>query len=332
MSTLGMTLDEFITQPRAALGKLSHLHRVLYLVGVLHFALLAAFVLGIFLDPRVVTGAPAWLKPAKFALSIGLYCFTFLWLLTYVQGRPKLVNTLASITALGFVFETLVIGIQAARGVQSHFNNITPFENVLYLSMGAVIAITVSMCLVLALLLAIQGAGNRAMTRSIQLGLVLVAFGSFLAFSMSAPKPDQLAQLQAGGSPSAVGGHAVDAPEDGPGLPVLGWSTLGGDIRAPHFVGIHAMQALPFIGWLLTRRKGSRLRPGQQEAIVWISGLGYGGLVALLLAQALRGQSVIAPDALTLGLLAAIILTVALAIALAVFWPARAPEESMQAS
>lgn len=51
---------------------------------------LAATTLGIILNPCAITGAPAWLKPAKFAVSISIYCLTLLWLLTFVRGHPRL--------------------------------------------------------------------------------------------------------------------------------------------------------------------------------------------------------------------------------------------------
>jgi len=34
--------------------------------------------------------------------------------------------------------------------------------------------------------------------------------------------------------------------------PVLYLSTQGGDIRLPHLLGIHAVQALPLLSWLIT--------------------------------------------------------------------------------
>ena len=53
--------------------------------------MLVVFVLslaGVALDPRVITGAPAWLKPAKFAISTAIYALTLAWLFTICRtGR-----------------------------------------------------------------------------------------------------------------------------------------------------------------------------------------------------------------------------------------------------
>lgn len=47
---------------------------------------LAGASVGLVVYSRVITGAPAWLKPAKFAVSIAIYCFTLLWLLTFTAA------------------------------------------------------------------------------------------------------------------------------------------------------------------------------------------------------------------------------------------------------
>jgi hypothetical protein len=90
-------------------------------------------------------------------------------------------------------------------------------------------------------------------------------------------------------------------PDGGPGLPLLNWSTVGGDLRAAHFVGIHALQILPLVGWYLTRRAPDWLGHAQRLLLVFTAALVYLGTILLLLWQALRGQSVIAPDATTLA-------------------------------
>ena len=108
------------------------------------------------------------------------------------------------------------------------------------------------------------------------------------------------------------GAHSVGVNDGGPGLPFVGWSTVGGDLRVAHFVGLHALQFLPLLGGLILRLTRSGYRPGHQVLLVWIAGLGYAGLMALLTWQALRGQSVVAWDALTLGGFAALIVTTGL--------------------
>ncbi|MFD1718831.1 hypothetical protein [Georgenia deserti] len=66
---------------------------------------------------------------------------------------------------------------------------------------------------------------------------------------------------------------------------------------------MHALQVLPLVALALSLLAASVpvLRAHRVRArIVWSVGLGYGGLVALVTWQALRGQSVVAPDAGTL--------------------------------
>ncbi|HEY7976533.1 MAG TPA: hypothetical protein VID72_14385, partial [Ktedonobacterales bacterium] len=90
--------------------------------------------------------------------------------------------------------------------------------------------------------------------------------------------------------------------DGGPGLPLLGWSTRGGDLRIPHFFGLHALQVLLALGWLLTtRRARSWLTTSQRLALVWTAGLGYLSVIGIFTWQALRGQSIVAPDAATLA-------------------------------
>ena len=78
-------------------------------------------------------------------------------------------------------------------------------------------------------------------------------------------------------------------------MPLTGWSTVGGDLRIGHFVGLHALQALPLLGMLL----GRWFDTGTRARLLLIAGAAYGVLVVLLTWQALRGQPLLRPDATT---------------------------------
>ena len=91
---------------------------------------------GLAIDPRVITGAPAWLKPAKFAISTGVYALTLAWVMTYLQGWPRLTRLVGWSTAAVMVIEVALIGLQAARGVTSHFNVATTFDTAVFAVMG----------------------------------------------------------------------------------------------------------------------------------------------------------------------------------------------------
>jgi hypothetical protein len=276
--------------------------------GAMVIAFLAT-VVGIFVDHRVITGAPAWLKPAKFAISVSIYCFTFVWLLGFVENRPRLVRWITNVTVVSFVVEMIVIIGQAARGTSSHFNLTTPLNTFLWFTMGAFIVLVWTMNLLLAVLLILQPMPDRAVAWSVRLGVLISSVGMAVAFFMVTPTPEQAAALASGYGPRISGAHSVAVADGGPGLPVVGWSTVGGDLRIAHFVGLHALQVLPFLGWLLSRRKSVFvfLAANDRLALVWTAGLAYLGLVLLLAWQALRGQSVISPDTKTLATAAALV-------------------------
>jgi hypothetical protein len=277
-------------------------NRALTILGGAMLITFLATIVGIFVDHRVITGAPAWLKPAKFAISVSVYSFTFVWLLSFVENRPRLVRVVGNVTVVSLIVEMIAIITQAARGTTSHFNLTTPLNTSLWFTMGAFIVLVWTMNLVLATLLIVQRMKDRTFAWSLRLGLVISAIGMAVAFLMIFPTPEQAAILSGRGL-HIVGAHSVGVADGGPGLPILGWSTVGGDLRAAHFVGLHALQILPFFGWLLTRRRRffALLTANDRLALVWIVAVGYLGLVVLFTWQALRGQSVVHPDAKTIA-------------------------------
>ncbi|MEV4137503.1 hypothetical protein AB0J72_35675 [Dactylosporangium sp. NPDC049742] len=283
--------------------RLAQLHRPLVVSAAALTVLAVLTGAGVLLDDRELVGAPLWLKPFKFSVSIAVYSVTIAWMLSLLDRRQRLGWWLGTVSVAALTTEIVIIVGQAARGRQSHFNNQTPFDSTLYSVMGATIAIAWVCTLILAVLLLIQRLPDRANALAVRFGLIVGLAGMMVGFLMTMPTKAQL-DLPAGESPTIVGAHSVGVADGGPGLPLVGWSTTGGDLRAGHFIGMHALQALPLLGFLLAlaSRRFARLRPDQVRArLVTVAGLAYAALTGLTVWQALRGQSIVDPDALTLA-------------------------------
>ena len=293
----------------------------LTLLGVLMLMMLGGSIVGFFVDPTIITGVNGWIKPAKFAISLAIYSFTLVWLLSFIRGHGRLVKFASYTTTIMFIIETIIIIMQVLRNTTSHFNTATPFDSAAFSIMGMAIVILMCATMLIGVLLLLQkDLPNPAFGWSLRLGLFLVLVGMGLGFLMTSPSEAQLSLMQANGVLTSNGAHSVGVIDGGPGLPLLGWSTVGGDLRIPHFVGLHALQILPLLGWLISRLP---LRRSQQVGLVWTVGLGYFGILMTLTWQAERGQSIIAPDALTLtafGLVISAVLVVSLII---VWWQPR---------
>ena len=94
-------------------------------------------------------------------------------------------------------------------------------------------------------------------------------------------------------------------------MPVVGWSTEGGDLRVAHFVGLHALQVLPLLGLALARFGPAWLPMRERSRLIAVAATFWIALILLLTWQALRAQPLIAPDALTLLALGLLLATTA---------------------
>src|SRR5688572_5904470 len=97
------------TRVGALLDSLWHSSPPLTAVGLLMLVAALASLAGIVVDPRVITGAPAWLKPFKFALSAAIYCLTLAWVFGWLTDRPRTRRVVAWTTAIVFVLEVAII-------------------------------------------------------------------------------------------------------------------------------------------------------------------------------------------------------------------------------
>ena len=224
-------------------------------------ALVCAFLISV--DDAEILGVSRWLKPMKFYVAVSIMVFTMGWLLYYLSNTKR-VKQFTRLIIFTMFFENGLILLQAIRKTISHFNIKTTFDNVCFQLMGVLILIFTFTAISITVAFFRQKKFSIAEPYlwGIRLGLVFFILSSLEAGVM-------LALLK----------HTVGAPDGTPGLPIINWSKNYGDLRIAHFVGIHALQILPLLGFYVTKTKN-------QIAIVAVM---YFIFAAALLFQALKG-------------------------------------------
>ncbi len=231
-------------------------------------------------DPRTIIGVSVWDKPLKFELSIAVYLLMAGWVFTRLPadwartGWGRYTVWASIVPAL---FEIGYIVVRASRAEASHFNQTSVMATVMYAMMG-VGALTLSST---ALVQGIAVLRNPDTVGDSPVFRAALGWGLVLTFLLGASM---------GGYMSAQTGHWVGgAHNDAAGLPLLGWSTTGGDLRPPHFLGIHASQIIPVATLVIIRLFGK-----QAGLITGLFVAGYITLTLGVFVQALMGLPLIA--------------------------------------
>ena len=287
-------------------------HAPLVWFAVAMTGLTAVSAVGYVVDDRILVGVPIWAKPLKFSISFAVYAISLAWMLSLLR-RPavrRLGHRVGTVLAAASSVEMTAIVLQVVRGHQSHFNKSTPFDAAVYAVMGATVVIIFTCTIVVAVAVAMTPLAERAITWAVRLGLVICLAGMSVGFLMVIPRAIQLQDDN-----GIIGAHSVGVTDGGASMPFLGWSTTGGDLRIAHFIGMHALQALPLLALAMTLLPATaRLTQRTRVRIVFLAAAAYTGVVGLTLAQALRGQSLIHPDYTTLATAAALLATLACAL------------------
>ncbi|MEU5218077.1 hypothetical protein AB0G79_18015 [Streptomyces sp. NPDC020807] len=293
---------------------LSAWHRPLVWFAGSMVALAVVSAVGLVADDRILVGVPIWTKPFKFSVSFVAYALSLAWMLTLLPRGRRIGWWAGTVVTAASAAEMVLITLQVVRGTRSHFNQATAFDTAVFQIMGATVGVLWLAALVIAVLLLRARILDPATAWAVRLSSLIALAGAAVGFLMVAPTPDQLATE----NPSVVGAHSVGVPDGGPSLPLTGWATTGGDLRVPHFFGMHALQLLPLLLLALTAlapRFPRLADPRVRLRLTLTAATTYAAAFALLTWQALRGQPLTSPDATTLT--AATVLAVAAATATA---------------
>jgi len=235
----------------------------------------------IYFDPTQMNDISIWKKPLKFHVSLSVHVITLAILASLfsdVRRNSLGIRLLAISSCIFIILETGVLNLQAARGVASHFNHSSNLDSLLYafMGIGALILTWPAMALGVRFLL-MKPTGK--ITPGLKLGAGL---GLTLGFILTV--------ALAGYMSMRSGGHWVEAPmTDANGLPIMGWSRQGGDLRVTHFFATHMMQVLPMIGYMADKYLStSRLSP---KTWVWLATLIGVAITLLTFWQAMSGRA-----------------------------------------
>ena len=244
---------------------------LLYWIVIVHLVLAIVSITSSFMDDRTLMGVNVWMKPLKFSISVAIYILTVGFLMTLYPFSKKKKNLINNIVCWTLLIELGLIIYQASGGVQSHYNISNPFHGLIFTAMGILIAINVIiMALFIFETIRLKLKTPKLLQWAILLGWVIVFFGSWV-----------------GGQMISEMSHNIGVEDGGPGLPLVNWSTIAGDLRVAHFFGLHGLQIIPIFALLISNK--SKTTTKNQIIIVTVFGLAYALFVGYTFYQAKQG-------------------------------------------
>ena len=253
------SMTDFIQQ-------LKYRNETLFYFGVVCLVISILFLILSRLSSTEVYGVSAWYKPLKFAFSTLTFSWAMAWYCFYLPDfNIKLFNW-TIILLLGF--EIFYIALQAGRGQLSHYNVSTPVYSALYSLMAfAASAVTIYTAYVGFLFFKHSFPELPIYyVWAIRFAIILFVIFSFEGFAMGSRM-----------------NHSVGALNDNSNLFIVGWSKTVGDLRVSHFIGMHALQVIPFLSYYVLKNV---------KLTIGLSVL-YGLLALATLIQALQGRPLI---------------------------------------
>ncbi|MFG1694729.1 hypothetical protein [Nonomuraea sp. NPDC049309] len=233
----------------------------LILTGLVHGAIWA------------VTGGPiegplSWRKPTTFGISFGLTTLTLGWIGGHLRV-PAWSGWLVSVLlCVSTALEVAWVSVQRARGVPSHFNDMTELDGALFTAGGVTIAVTNVALLLITVAAFTVCTAPAPMAWAIRGGMLALLAAQVVGIWMIV---HGLGLLDAGASPLT---HSM--------------STYGraGAMKYAHAVPMHAIQVLPGLAWLMgfTRLSGRARLAAMSAAIA-----GYASLFAVALGRTALG-------------------------------------------
>ena len=265
LQRMGDTLRHYWTDAQGYQKFLYVVGTVLLLNGLVH--------LGVIL----VTGGSwqgpiSWRKPITFSFSLAITCWTLGWILSYLPARRWIGWILSGGFGVAAMGEVFLISMQQWRGVASHFDFATPFDDTVFTIMGNLVAVIAVIVLVLTVWTFVSLQAPPSLALAIRLGMVLLLAGQLTGALIILFGTPQVLMGTA-----QVAGHITREPN------IYGAAGL---MKLPHAVALHGIQVLGVLAWVLLFTTWNERR---RVAIVTIGAIGFVGLLLAMLVQTYSG-------------------------------------------
>jgi hypothetical protein len=262
--------------------------KILFASGTVLFISMFTHSVALVLTGGSLHGPTSFRKAIAFAEALGLLCWSVGWMLPYLSLRPRVERFIAMFVAVFAIGEAFLMTLQVWRGVPSHYNFITLFDTLVFSATG-IGAIGFAVVTAFLLRVSLQPSSTPpSIMLSIRAGLLITLIGATSGMVMSVNAGPTWQGVQALGQrfgPTPLGRY-VGQPE---GL-------VGGNLIVLHALGVHGLQLLPLVGWLLTY---SSLPERARYRLVGLTAVSVLAFLGVLAVQAFRGLPLTAFDPVT---------------------------------
>jgi len=266
-------------------GNLRDLERVLWITGWVLLATMIVHLVALAVTGGPVTGPVSLRKPATFAETGWLVCWSVALILPLLRLRAWQAHVIAASAVLFGVGETAIIGVQAWRGVPSHYNFTTPLDAALMRGGAAGTAGIFLIGVIVMLVAALRTPGLAPSVRlGVAAGTVVLLAGCVVGFTMVSNNSGVFQGAFGSGFGDRTAGYLGPDPATvGRQYPLIRPDTAGGDLVLPHAIGVHGLILLAVPAILLARTAAAH-----QPRIVAVAVASVGSGMAVLIIHALR--------------------------------------------
>lgn len=208
-------------------GELKHRDPILFYFGTGLLGLFFISVVFVVICQYTIIELCHWLKPGKFALSFAFYAFSMGWYLYYLKETVsnKILKTISWLIALVIVLDMILMLVESGLKL--------PNEMLFYAGNGLVLVVTAITFYVTVQFFKPISLKPQAYLWSIRFSFVLFLLSCLLGLAM---------MLHYG---------QVDPDPENLNIPFTQLSSMRANLISLHFVGVHAIQLIPFFIYYL---------------------------------------------------------------------------------